>query len=79
MNLESFEEQEFATQDPKGFLKRFHQEEGVILDEIQKTPKLLSYIQIEVDEDSRLGRFIIIGSQNILLNHHVNRRIERVR
>ena len=72
VNLESFEEQEFATEDPKGFLMRLEKEEGIILDEIQKTPKLLSYIQIAVDEDQRMGRFIIIGSQNILLNHHVS-------
>jgi hypothetical protein len=72
INLESFEEQEFAVQDPKGFLGRFQNEEGVILDEIQKTPKLLSYIQIEVDENPALGRFVLTGSQNILLNHHVN-------
>ncbi len=72
VNLESFEEQEFALEDPKGFLMRFQKEEGVILDEIQKSPKLLSYIQIEVDQNPQLGRFIITGSQNILLNHHVN-------
>lgn len=72
VNLEAFEEQEFATEDPRGFLERFRNEEGVILDEIQKTPKLLSYIQIEVDERSMMGRFVLTGSQNMLLNHHVN-------
>lgn len=72
VNLESFEEQEFAIEDPKGFLMRFQQEEGVILDEIQKTPKLLSYIQIEVDEKQPFGRFVITGSQNILLNQHLS-------
>lgn len=72
VNLESFEEQEFALEDPKGFLQRFENEDGVILDEIQKTPKLLSYLQLEVDENPSLGRFIVTGSQNILLNHHVN-------
>ncbi|MGC1878721.1 MAG: ATP-binding protein [Rhabdochlamydiaceae bacterium] len=72
VNLESFEEQAFAIEDPKGFLMRFQSEDGVILDEIQKTPKLLSYIQIEVDQNQSTGRFVITGSQNILLNHHVN-------
>lgn len=72
VNLEAFEEMEFAVEDPRGFLRRFQGEEGIILDEIQKTPKLLSYIQIEVDENPRLGRFVLTGSQNILLNHHVN-------
>lgn len=72
VNLESFEEQEFAVEDPKGFLMRFKGEAGVILDEIQKSPNLLSFIQIEVDQEQSLGRFILTGSQNILLNHHVN-------
>lgn len=72
VNLESFEEQELALEDPKGFLQRFRNEKGIILGEIQKTPQLLSYLQIEVDENPVLGRFILTGSQNILLNHHVS-------
>lgn len=72
INLESFEEREFAESDGKGFLERLEKEEGVIFDEIQKAPKLLSYIQIEVDEKPKLGRFILAGSQNILLNQHVS-------
>ena len=72
INLEAFEEQEFATEDPRGFLQRFRNDEGVILDEVQKTPQLLSYLQIEVDEHQALGRFIITGSQNILLNQQVS-------
>jgi hypothetical protein len=40
-------EQEFALSDPKGFLKRYGG--GVILDEIQRAPTLLSYIQVIVD------------------------------
>lgn len=72
VNLESFEEREFAEEDPKGFLERFHKDKGVILDEIQKAPKLLSYVQLEVDENPQLGRFILTGSENILLSHHVS-------
>ena len=56
VNLESFEEQERANEDPKKFLERFMDDEGIILDEIQKAPKLLSYIQIVVDEDKRPGK-----------------------
>jgi|688.fasta_scaffold44791_6 predicted AAA+ superfamily ATPase len=72
INLESFEEREFAETDGKGFLERFHNDSGVILDEIQKAPKLLSYIQLEVDEKPQMGRFILTGSQNILLNQHIS-------
>lgn len=72
VNLESFEEQEFAEEDSKGFLSRFRNETGIILDEIQKAPKLLSYIQMEIDENPISGRFVLTGSQNILLNQHVS-------
>jgi predicted AAA+ superfamily ATPase len=72
VNLESFEEREFAEEDGKGFLARFKNEPGIILDEIQKAPKLLSYIQMEIDEGEQLGRFILASSQNILLNQHIS-------
>lgn len=44
----------------------------LILDEIQREPDLLSYIQVLVDEDDRPGRFILTGSQNILLMESVS-------
>lgn len=65
VNLEDPEEREFATTDPRGFLRRFGKR--VILDEIQKAPALLSYIQVMVDEDDTAGRFIITGSQQVHL------------
>lgn len=72
VNLEAFEEREWALSDGRGFLKRFEKEEGVILDEIQKTPTLFSYLQLEVDERPQVGRFILTGSQNILLNQQIS-------
>lgn len=47
-NLELPENREFAAQDPNAFLKQFSS--YVILDEIQRAPELLSYIQVIVDE-----------------------------
>ena len=44
----------------------------MILDEIQAAPELLSYVQGLVDEDARPGRFIVTGSQNILLMKSVS-------
>lgn len=61
ISLEDPNEREFAVADPKGFLRRFSG--GVILDEIQRTPALLSYIQGIVDSEDRPGRFILTGSQ----------------
>ncbi len=67
VSLESIEERTFAQNDAKGFLNRFPQ--GAILDEIQRVPDLLSYIQILVDESHQSGQFILTGSQNFeLLN-----------
>ena len=40
---------------------------GAIIDEIQRVPKLLSYIQTIVDEEQKEGLFILTGSQQLLL------------
>ena len=59
--LEEPDRQRYATEDPRGFLGEF--KEGVVLDEVQRAPELLSYLQGIVDEDPRPGRFILTGSQ----------------
>ncbi len=61
VNLEAPDERQFALDDPRGFLNTY--QEGVILDEIQRTPDLLSYLQPMVDEDPTPGRFVLTGSQ----------------
>jgi predicted AAA+ superfamily ATPase len=71
LNFENPETLDFVTQDPKGFLKTYENEHGIILDEFQHFPKLLSYIQIEVDEKKRPGYFILTGSQNFLMNEAI--------
>lgn len=65
VSLETPSEREFAAEDPLGFLARF--EKGGILDEIQRAPGLLSYMQGMVDEDPSPGRFLLTGSQNLPL------------
>lgn len=55
-----------AVQDPRSFLK--HYAPPVIFDEIQYAPELLPYIKEEVDSNRNAkGRYILTGSQNILL------------
>lgn len=61
VSLEDLDEREFATQDPRGFLARFP--DGAVLDEVQRTPDLFSYLQSRVDEERRHGLFILTGSQ----------------
>jgi len=65
VSLETPSEREFAAEDPLGFLARF--ESGGILDEIQRAPELLSYMQGMVDDDHSPGRFVLTGSQNLPL------------
>jgi predicted AAA+ superfamily ATPase len=43
-------------------------EYGIIIDEFQYVPDLLSYIQTTVDQDQKPGYFILTGSQNFLMN-----------
>ena len=48
-SLEDPELRNLASEDPRSFLAQF-QERGVILDEVQRAPELLSYIQVDVDQ-----------------------------
>jgi len=61
VSLEDPEQREFATNDPKGFLGRF--KDGLILDEVQRCPELFSWLQGIVDGETRMGRFVLTGSQ----------------
>lgn len=65
VSLEDFDEREFAVGDPRGFLGRYGR--SVIIDEAQRAPDLFSYLQTAVDADATPGRFIVTGSQNLLL------------
>lgn len=69
-SLESLDHRQFALEDPRGFLKQLP--EGGILDEIQRAPELVSYLQEEVDRDPRPGRFILTGSENLAVSATVS-------
>ena len=69
LSLEAPDVRARAIEDPRSFLT---QEDRLILDEIQRVPELLSYIQGLVDADGRPGRFILTGSQNLLLMESVS-------
>lgn len=70
VSLENPDIAEFATADPKGFLKQF--KNGAILDEVQKLPHLFSYIQQIVDENNKAGFFILSGSNNFLMQENIS-------
>ena len=71
VSFEDYHERFFATDDPRGFLKKYENEYGIIIDEFQYVPLLLSYLQLEIDEKKRPGYFILTGSQNFLMNEKI--------
>lgn len=68
-SLEDPDERRYAVEDPRGFLSEI--EAGAVLDEVQRAPELLSYLQGVVDEDPEPGRFILTGSVNLALRSEV--------
>ena len=68
-SLEDLDVRSFAQKDPIAFLSQT--ENGLILDEVQKVPELLSYIQGIVDENPN-RKFILSGSSNFTLINSIS-------
>ncbi|HNB54940.1 MAG TPA: ATP-binding protein [Anaerolineales bacterium] len=68
VSLEEPDIRQFALTDPRGFLSNFPQ--GAVLDEVQNTPDLFSYLQTIVDTTE--ARFVLSGSSNYLLMERVS-------
>ena len=58
-----------AESDPRGFLGQV--KGSAILDEVQRLPALLSYVQGMVDKDRKRGRFILTGSHQPQLHQAI--------
>ena len=69
VSLEDPDLTEFARTDPRGFLDDLGPK--AILDEVQREPALLSYLQRRVDEDPTPGRYILTGSENLALRQGI--------
>jgi predicted AAA+ superfamily ATPase len=69
VNLEAPDIRERVLEDPRGFLEGFP--EGVVLDEIQRVPILISYIQVFVDEQNKRGLYILTGSHQLELQQAI--------
>ena len=69
VSLEEPDIRQIALTDPRGFLSNYPN--GVILDEIQNTPELFSYVQRIVDENRQI-QFILTGSSNFLLMEKIS-------
>jgi len=70
VNLENPAIRNFALSDPEGFLRS--NPRPLILDEIQRSPELLSWIQVETDERGENGQFILTGSNQPDLSHAIS-------
>lgn len=68
-SMEDLDIRQLAISDPRGFLAQFHN--GVIIDEVQNVPELLSYIQGIVDENPQ-RKFYLTGSSQFGLLHSVS-------
>lgn len=62
----------FAQEDGARFLARQGDGPGLVIDEIQRVPSLLSYIQLAIDRHEKPGQFILTGSQNFLLGEQLS-------
>ncbi len=70
VNLERPDQRELAGTDPKSFLARL--EGGAIIDEVQRVPELLSWLQVLADETGRNSLFVLTGSQQFRLSGSIS-------
>lgn len=70
VSLEDPDVRAAAEADPRGFLGQM--EGGAILDEVQRLPALLSYIQGIVDKNGKPGQFILTGSHQPQLHEAIS-------
>jgi hypothetical protein len=70
VSLEPPDVRRFAQEDPRGFLAQYSG--GAIIDEVQRVPDLLSYIQDDVDQHRTPRRFVLTGSANLSLHHTIS-------
>ena len=66
LSLEDPDIRALAAEDPRGLLSRYPT--GVILDEVQRVPEILSYLQTQVDAYPQPGAFVLTGSQQLDLS-----------
>src|SRR5262245_285875 len=71
VSLEDLQNRQEAIEDPRGFLRRLEGKPGAILDEVQRTPDLFSYLQGFLDE-KRAGPLVLTGSQHFLLSERIS-------
>lgn len=69
-NLEFPDIREYASTDPRGFLN--DSSDGAVIDEIQRVPELVSYIQGIVDEKRKNSLYVLTGSQQFEISNTIS-------
>ena len=70
VSLEDLDNRAFAAEDPRGFIATYPTR--TIIDEVQRVPSLLSYLQTHADRERQTGLYILTGSQNTELMEAVD-------
>lgn len=76
VNLEAIDTRKRLAADPRSFFA--HCPHGAILDEVQRLPDILSYLQVHVDEmlfqnrEAAMGQFILTGSHQLKLHESIS-------
>lgn len=70
VTFEDHDVRALAEKDPRRLLNKYP--DGAILDEIQRVPIILSYLQTLVDNDERKGLFILTGSHQFELRQELS-------
>lgn len=70
ISLEDIDMRELAEKDPRHFISVYSQK--VIIDEIQRAPELLSYLQTHIDSVNKSGMYVLTGSHNLLLMQSIS-------
>ena len=69
-NLEDPDIRRLASMDPRAFFKQYPA--PMIIDEVQRVPELLSYIQVLADAAKERGQYILTGSHQLPLRQAVS-------
>ena len=65
VSIEDPDIRRFAVSDPRGFLES--NPAPLIIDEVQRVPDLLSYLQGRIDREGKNGQYVLTGSHQPLL------------
>ncbi len=69
-SLDALDVRAYAESDPRGFLADLGA--PAVIDEIQHVPSLLSYLKEDADADGGNGRYVLTGSENLMLAAEVS-------